>query len=349
MPDGNYKFEVAGKNSFGVGSYSTPINFVDSYQTTPLAPTLLNPTGTINLDKPTFTWNVSGGSAATGYVLNVANADTSAVVLNNVAISTSACKNGVCSYTPSISLLNGNYNFTVAGKNTFGVGVTNTPGTFTIFGFNSQFTSNANGWIPDNGTWKVGSGTYYSTTGGWANYNANFTSFDYSARIKRINGEYYDSEYDSWVAPSTYINVPGYSFGYAQWDHGIESMYFVCPDAGDTCDTAMTPTLLVNNWNTLRVTVSGTAYNFYINGNLVDTISDSNPGTGKVEVGFGKISGITTEFLVDWATLGVYDSGSAALTQTISPEQKALNAAGLNTPAGRVTFDGKTAILHPTK
>jgi C1A family cysteine protease len=349
MPDGNYKFEVAGKNSFGVGSYNTPMNFVDSYQTTPLAPTLLNPTGTINLDQPAFTWIVSGGSAATGYVLNVTNADTSAVVLNNVSVSTSACKNGVCSYIPTISLLNGNYNFSVAGKNTFGVGVTNTPGTFTIFGFNSQFASNANGWIADYGTWKIGSGAYYSTTGGDAYYNANFTTFDYSARVKRINGEFFDYNYDSWVAPPTYIYIPGYTFYYYQWAHGFESMYYICQNSTDTCNSADTPALLVNDWNTLRVTVSGTTYNFYINGNLVDTFSDSNPGSSEVGVGFDKHSGTTTEFLVDWATLGGYDSGSAALPQTISTEQKALNAAGLDTSAGRVTFDGKMAILHLSK
>ena len=350
LADGNYQFEVAAKNSFGLSAYSTAMAFRDAYHTPPAAPTLLSPSGTTNLDKLTYQWNPSGGSAPTGYVLRVTNTSMNVVVVNNVAVSKSACKGTLCSYTPSVILVNGNYKFEVAAKNTFGQSTFNSM-TFTVFGFDSQFTSNANNWVPQAGTWKVGSGSYYSTAYGKSLYNATFTDFDYAARVKRVGGVYHSTSDDSYWAAGNYLyirsngdNNAGYVFMYYQWGNGFTSAYGVSKIGSDgiwtNIEFASTDALVVNGWNTLRVTASGSTLNFYINDQLMYTLTDSTFSNGAVGVGMGKISGTTTALYVDWATLGAYGSGGAGLPHTISPEQQALNAAGKkNMPANLFTWD----------
>jgi C1A family cysteine protease len=352
LADGNYQFEVAAKNSFGQSAFSTPVTFTDAYHTPPAAPTLLSPSGTINLDEPTYQWNPSGGSAPTGYVLKVTNTDTNVIFVNNVSVSTSACKNGVCSYTPAVSLTNGNYKLEVAGKNTFGQGAFSTPMTFTVFGFNSQFNGNARDWVPQaGGSWKTTSSYYYTngySGGGWSTslFNATYTDFDYAARLKRVGGVYYDSTDSSYWAPANTLFVrtsgnAGYEFDYYDFGSVNYSSYSIWKNYSDgswvNVTDASTTAVVNNNWNTLRVTASGDTLNFYINDQLVYTYTDSDFGSGAIGVGMSKITTASTTFEVDWATLGYYGSGSVALPQTIGAEQQALNAAGMNIPADQIT------------
>jgi C1A family cysteine protease len=353
LADGNYKFEVAAKNSFGQSDFSTPVTFTDAYNTPPFVPTLLSsPSGTIYVFKPTYQWNPSGGSAPTGYVLKVTNTDTNVVFVNNVSVSTSACKNGVCSNTPAISLTNGNYKLEVAGKNTFGQGAFSTPMTFTVFGFNSQFNGNARGWVPQaGGSWKTTSSYYYTngySGGGWSTslFNATYTDFDYAARLKRVGGVYYDSTDSSYWAPANTLFVrtsgnAGYEFDYYDFGSVNYSSYSIWKNYSDgswvNVTDASTTAVVNNNWNTLRVTASGDTLNFYINDQLVYTYTDSDFGSGAIGVGMSKITTASTTFEVDWATLGHYGSGSVALPQTIGAEQQALNAAGMNIPADQIT------------
>jgi hypothetical protein len=126
LADGNYKFEVAAQNSFGQSDFSTSMMFTGAYHTPPFAPTLLEPNGTTYVLKPIYQWNSSGGSAPTGYILKVTNADTNVVVINTT-VKTNACKNGICSTTPSTGLADGNYKFEVAAQNSFGQSDFSTP------------------------------------------------------------------------------------------------------------------------------------------------------------------------------------------------------------------------------
>jgi hypothetical protein len=127
----NYKFEVATKNSSGMGSYSTPMTFREIRHFTPAtAPALVSPSGPIWVLKPTYRWNPL--LAATGYVIKVTNNDTLKVVVNS-SVSTSVCGSTSCSYTPSVSLADGNYQFEVAAKNSYGQGPFGGPMTFQDF------------------------------------------------------------------------------------------------------------------------------------------------------------------------------------------------------------------------
>jgi hypothetical protein len=55
-----------------------------------------------------------------------------------------------------------------------------------------------------------------------------------------------------------------------------------------------------------------------------------------------KITGTTTTYEVDWATLGQYVS--AASSNTISPKQQAFNAAGQNIPTDHKPIIGTKQI-----
>ncbi len=115
----NYKFEVATKNSSGLGNFSTPLAFKEVRHAVPATPpSLVSPNGPVLVQKPAYKWTPL--LAATSYVLIVTNNDTHVVV--TWSVSTSACGSTSCSYTPSASLVVGNYQFEVAAKNSYGSG-----------------------------------------------------------------------------------------------------------------------------------------------------------------------------------------------------------------------------------
>jgi hypothetical protein len=124
----NFKFVVATKNNNGLGIDSSPMTFRELRHFAPAtSPTLVSPNGPIWVQKPAYKWNPL--LAATGYVLKVTNNDTHTVVVNS-SVSTSVCSSTSCSYIPSVSLADGNYQFEVAAKNSYGQGPSGGPMTF---------------------------------------------------------------------------------------------------------------------------------------------------------------------------------------------------------------------------
>lgn len=349
--DGPYQFAVAAKNSFGTSDFSSSLQFTEAYHTPPAPPTLLSPGATTNLAEPTYQWNPAGGSAATGYTITVTNTDTSTVPVSTT-LTTSVCKGTVCSYTPPVSLINGHYQFVVTAKNSFGTGSLSIPMTFSVYGFDSEFNGSAANWLPQGSTsWKFSS-TYYYTLGP-ANggsttslYNAAFSDFDFSAKMKRVGGSYFDGQY--WNAPDNTLlmrsngsKTAGYAFSYYQFGP-ISSMYAIWKIGSDGKWTmvidASTAALVINNWNVLRVTANGSTLNFYINDQLMYTFTDSTYTNGSAGFGMSKITTAATTFEADYATLGTYISGSS-LPTAISPEQQALNEAGKTIPANQINMN----------
>jgi hypothetical protein len=208
-------------------------------------------------------------------------------------------------------------------------------------GFSSQFNRSMSGWARKAGaTWYVGSSYMY--TGGvnekfssvYRN-DGQFSNFDYSARVRRVDGS------DGWSYPAQYLTVrmgtqvesdenqwyPGYIFGYT--DLGSYSIWEMHSDGSYSAIQSWTYTSALKpyDWNVLRVVASGSYFYFYINGTLVCAFYDSTRTTGYVGMQMFKEYGITTQFQVDWATLGAVNA--AMLVDTISPEQAALNQAAM--------------------
>jgi len=340
MPDGNYEFAVAARNSFGSSDYSTAVSFIKDTSIPPAAPSLIGPTGTTNLETFPFSWYPSEG--ATGYVLNVTNTDSNQVVVSNLAVASKYCVKGVCSFTPAVNFANGNYKFTVASTNLNGTGSSSDETTFTVFGFNSQFTKNSFGWsLGDYSYWKVSGGSLV-TSGSMGKKTIfqpqNYADFDYSARVKRTGGIYQlFAGYNYAPATSLFVRASvgkstttGYEFAYYDMTKTGNSYYAIWKHNADGTVTliqaAETNAITAQNWNTLRVTASGNQFNFYINGQLMYTLNDSDFSSGLVGLSTGyNWSMTTTTMSVDWATLSEYSESDPS--GTISPQQSKYNSA----------------------
>jgi hypothetical protein len=342
--DGNYQFTVSSINANGQSDASTPSEFSVSARTASATPELISPTGTTNLSQPTYQWKAAAG--ATGYTISIINTGTSATIYTSL-VSTTACKNNICSFTPAYNLVNGNYKFMVAGKNLYG---TSSYGemTFTVFGFNSQFTKDTFGWNPRwLNFWKLSGGSYIASGVGYADvYSVQSTSFedvDYTVRIKRAYGMYLKDGFYSAPANSILVhaatNSAGISGGYefAYFDLGVkgDSVYAIFkyyPDGTrELIQVAETTSIVEQNWNTLRVTAADDIYNFYINDQLVYTFTDSDYSRGLMGVSAGQRGNTSaTTLYVDWATLSGYTAPEGGFGSAISPEQQALNEAGMD-------------------
>jgi hypothetical protein len=361
LVDGNYQFEVTAKNSYGLGPAGGPMTFQEVYHTPPYAPSLISPSVVVYVQKPPYKWKPSAGS--TGYVLKVTNTDSSVVVIN-ASVSTSACSSTTCSYTPSVSLAGGNYKFEVAAKNSYGQSPLSAPMTF-LAGFNFTFSGTSTGWKGQpGGTWYTSSSTYYNhgSSNKWstARYNGTYPDFNYSAKLKRSGGVYFDgtnywaSANAIFVRQGTSFNstnewYPGYMFAYYDWGTlGHTPSFGIWRNEADGTSTnivyANTDAIVSNNWNVLRITASGSTLNFYINDILMDTLTDSSFSSGSVGVGMYKTSTVSTVYYVDSATLGPYVAG--AYSNAISASQQALNAAGKSIPATDI-FPEKIKYVHP--
>jgi hypothetical protein len=340
MPDGNYEFAVAARNSFGSSDYSTAVSFIKDTSIPPAAPSLIGPTGTTNLETFPFSWYPSEG--ATGYVLNVTNTDSNQVVVSNLAVASKYCVKGVCSFTPAVNFANANYKFTVASTNLNGTGSASDETTFTVFGFNSQFTKNSFGWsLGDYSYWKVSGGSLV-TSGSMGKKTIfqpqNYADFDYSARVKRTGGIYQlFAGYNYAPATSLFVRASvgkstttGYEFAYYDMTKTGNSYYVIWKHKTDgtvaLVQAAETNAITAQNWNTLRVTASGNEFNFYINGQLMYTLNDSDFSSGLVGLSTGyNWSMTTTTMSVDWATLSEYSESDPS--GTISPQQSKYNSA----------------------
>jgi hypothetical protein len=165
----------------------------------------------------------------------------------------------------------------------------------------------------------------------------NYSDFDYSARVRRTGGIYQDNNY--YYAPATSLFVrasivgsttTGYEFAYYDMTKTGNSYYAIWKHNTDSSVTlikaAETDAITAQNWNTLRVTASGNEFNFYINGQLMYILDDSDFSSGLVGLSTGyKWSTTTTMMSVDWATLSEYSDGDPS--GTISPQQSKYNSA----------------------
>jgi hypothetical protein len=279
-------------------------------------PTPISPNGTITDKTPTYKWSRVTG--ATKYRIQVYQG---AIKVFSKDYTSTACSGSTCSGTPANTLAYKNYkwqarayiggawkpwsawmNFTVAA-----------PG----IGFNSQFTSDAAGWIAHKGVWSVAGGSY--TTPGVDTYYAsvshanNYTTLTYQARLKRVGCSTCPNHLCIRGTP-TPLDPDGrwnkeYKFAFSNedyWDNTKGSIaVFRVYGASVTALRPWTSTTGINsgNWNTLKVVASGIQLRFYINGALKWSGTDSDFASGRVGIGMRGGSLVGDKLWVDWAKL----------------------------------------------
>jgi Leucine-rich repeat (LRR) protein len=113
---GDYRFRVKAYNLAGWSPLSQWMSFIYG---APPAPTLFSPSGTIIDSTPTYKWKPV--ATATLYRLTV-KSETGTLVFTQLVSASTACSSGLCSYTSSTPLPQGDYKFKVSAKNLIGWG-----------------------------------------------------------------------------------------------------------------------------------------------------------------------------------------------------------------------------------
>jgi hypothetical protein len=298
-------------------------------------PTPQSPSGKITDTTPTFKWTKISG--ATQYQFAVYKGSTPKYTKT---VASSACGTSTCSNTPTTTLSAGAYKWkvrayvggawkTYSAYKSFTV---TTPST----GFNSQFTSNASGWTPVNGSWSVGSGTYQTL--GLSGYNvssahsSNYSTLTYQVKMHRDGGCLTCANYlyirgtpNPITAHPTYGWYKGYRFQYSndgkfsiyRYDSGVAKSLVYWTDSSS----------VTSGWNTLKVTINVTNgfCQYFVNGTRVAYGTLSTYTTGQVGFGFYRDTSSGNHLYVDWATLV-----TTAPTSIVSGEGVQINDSGIN-------------------
>ena len=200
-----------------------------------------------------------------------------------------------------------------------------TPSTCPI---DSSFNGSADGWYSHSGTWYYDSNYLYTygLEGYWssASYAADFSNFDYQARMMRYGSE---SNANSLVFRGTpdpltaaYNWYREYKLSYSR--DGYYSIWKRIDGGAGIPLVSWTYTSAINQgdaWNTLRVVANGTSLTFYINGSLVWSGADSSLSSGRAGVNMYADLSTGEELLVDWALLCNLPKGAAAPAEPVAP------------------------------
>ena len=356
--------------STGISDWEGPQYFeVECSCSLPAAATLVSPSGTIADNTPTYTWNAV--DAATWYYLWVNG--PSGNVIKQWYTAASVCSGSTCSVTHSTELDDGDHTWWIRTWNSCGYGPWSEgmdfkvepcilPGKATLVspsgsisdntpaytwnavsggGFDSQFNGNADGWEVHSGSWWIDSNAWYTTqglSGVWSSvsYAADFTNFDYQARLWRDGS---DGSANSILirGTPTPLGSGNLWYSYYAFQYTRDGSYSVWKRVAgtSTCLQSWTASSAINQgsaWNTLRVVANGGNLYYYINGTLVWSGSDFSLSSGRVGIRMHRSSSSTGDQLwADWATL---TEGEFEVTETVSDEQQALNEAANEHPRG---------------
>ena len=217
-------------------------------------------------------------------------------------------------------------------------------------GFDYQFTNSRSGWRVVSGLWTVNDGEF-STPGtpltfASASNLQEFADLDYSVRMKRTG-----TDHCLWCANQILIRGAPEPLGsYHLWnsaylfqysDDGWYSIWKVVNGVITSLipyqnEWQETGAIIQGGYNVVRVVATGSSLNYYINGTLVWSGSDTSLTKGTV--GFGMYRDITSsdDWLdVDYATL---TGGTTVLADGLGAKmQQALNDAADPNPVGDVT------------
>jgi hypothetical protein len=176
----------------------------------------------------------------------------------------------------------------------------------TAAGFDSQFTSDAEGWSPVAGSWTVENGYYKGTRNSTTSYffssayDELFTSLTYEVKLQTSANMSMGLHFRGYSAPLSsssrwdsgyyfYVYNNIYSIGY------FENGQYTAIKNGSWSNGY--------TWTTLKVIANGSSIQLYINGTRVESITDTRFSAGKVGVEFYADTTTSANMYIDWATL----------------------------------------------
>jgi len=222
-------------------------------------------------------------------------------------------------------------------------------------GFDSQFNVDANGWEVHSGLWWIADNAWYTTEGlpeklSSVSYAANFRNFEYEVKLKRYNPSGYDRSNRLYIhgTPNPLGSEDSWYTGY-MFQYMTDGRYSVWKEVAGVSTPVQywASSAAINTgdaWNTLKVVANGSNFNFYINGTLVWSGSDSSLSSGRVGIAMFRDGASTGDQLwVDWATLTPTSgtAGTFGIAGTVSAEQKALNDEANNRRDKNKDMNGK--------
>ena len=213
--------------------------------------------------------------------------------------------------------------------------------TVSLSGFDSEFNGDATGWEVHSGTWWIQSNAWYTTqglSGMWSSvsYAADFTNFDYRARLWRNGCDGCANNILIRGTPNPLSSdndwYSAYAFQYTR--NGSFSVWKGVAGTWTSLQNWASASAINQGsaWNTLRVVANGSSLYFYINGTLVWSGSDTSLSSGRVGIEMYSDGTSGDQLWVDWATLTT--SVLAPINDRVSDEQQALNDAANKRDSG---------------
>jgi hypothetical protein len=291
--------------------------------TAPVAPTLIAPTGTIMDTTPTYSWSKLTGATQYQYALLKGTTP-----VYTMTVAASACGTTVnCVQTPTSVLSLGAYTWKVRALIAGVWKPFSAVKAFTLInGFNSQFTTDAVGWIPQNGAWTLGSGFYQSLglAGKYVStaYAASYPTFTYEVKLLRTGCVGCESVIFFRGAPSPINSVGDWNNAY---ELGIsnDGYYYLGYQRNNAWtfiqDWTANPAI-TSGWNTVKVTMNGGFIHIFINGVQIGYGTNFTLfNTGRVGVGYFRSTTSTGDSLkIDYATLNAVAPASSPSTEGIN-------------------------------
>jgi hypothetical protein len=180
----------------------------------------------------------------------------------------------------------------------------------------------AQNWVTDNsGVWSVAGGVYRMTgnspatsTVRYSYYNRNFADFTYEVDVLRTQGTTSSSQGMIFRSDGSEANC--YVFHTDATGYYLIYKYVNGASSWLISNWTYTSALNVgyNVWNTLKVVANGSTLQFYANGTLLETISDTSFTTGKVGVKAYDVSYDSNVKHFDNAKLTVPTNASAEIS-----------------------------------
>ncbi len=215
-------------------------------------------------------------------------------------------------------------------------------------GFNSQFNGDTTGWESHSGTWYVDSDYYYSAglIGAYssASYSSNFNDFDYQVQMWRYGSSNNTNNIIIRGTPNP-LDPSNRWDSYYSFQYSRDGLFSVWKKLSGNSPvplqswTLSSAILTYDNWNTLRVIANGSDLQFYINGTLVWSGTDTSLSSGRVGVSmYRDDDGVNDDILyINWATLTIPSGISTfEIKDSVSAEQLLLNVAANQNPVGNI-------------
>lgn len=214
----------------------------------------------------------------------------------------------------------------------------------TLAGFDEQFNGSIAKWLARSGVWTNASSAYLYTPGRAASWNfvtyspSTYSNVDYSVKLWRYGSSTNSS--NIVIRSSGAVSSNGgcsdcYIFQYTR--SGSYSIWKRVNGTETALQNWATSTAIAtnDNWNTLRVRAVGSSLQFYINGTLVKSVTDTSHTSGYVGMSmYSPTTGTTETLYADWATLSVPSATlmDSVQYEAVSSEQQRLNAAANANP-----------------